>query len=234
MKKILVVGRDPKVCEDLSSYFDSREYRLLPSYDSKHAIASVINLKPDLIILDLNYFPQGGDEIVRELKESNSYLPIIVVTDTSSRPGNVGAMRENVYGSVKRPIQPEKLSLMVKEALSTTAIGREQRELKGVPKFAGLSENPEKVRTDCEKTRGESTAGNKDYDQMFHQLLTPIYGKIIVNSKGNIYDHLISGLEKSLLSLTLKHCNHNQVKASQILGISRNTLRERIKRYDIW
>ncbi len=234
MKRILVVGKDPKVCEDLNSYFDSQEYRLLPSYDSKHAIASVINLKPDLIILDLNLPDHSGIDVLRKLRETNSNLPIITITDSLSNLGNLDTIKGKVYGFVKRPIQPERLSLMAKEALSTTTIGREQRELKGVPKFAGLSENPEKVTTDCEKTRGESAAGNKNYDQMFHQLLTPIYGKIIVNSKGNIYDHLISGLEKSLLSLTLKHCNHNQVKASQILGISRNTLRERIKRYDIW
>ena len=243
MKKILVVGEDPKVCEDLRKYFDPQEYRLLSSYDPKNAITSIINQKPDLIILDLNLPHSGGIEVLKKLKETNSNLPVIAITDSLSNLNNLDIIKEKVYGFVKRPIWPERLSDVVKEALfsgmnrmvhTPVTIGKEQRELKGVTKFFGLSESPEKVKTDCEKTQEGYSAGKEDYDQMFDQFLTPVFNKIITDSKGNIYDHLISGLEKSLISLTLKYCNHNQVKASQILGISRNTLRERIKRYDLW
>ena len=243
MKKILVVGKEQKMCEDLRKYFDPQEYMLLSSYDSKNIATSLINLKPDLIILDLNLPDHSGIEVLKKLKETNSDLPIIAITDTSPNLNNIDMIKEKIYGFVKRPIQPERLSFMVKEALSpdmnrmvrtTTTIGEEKRELKGVTKLLSPSESPEKAKIDCEKTRKGSTAGEKDYDQMFNQLLASIYDEVIVNSKGNIYDHLISGLEKSLISLTLKYCNHNQVKASQILGISRNTLRERIKRYNLW
>ena len=243
MKKILVVGKDPKVCEDLRKYFDPQKYRLLSSYDSKNIVTSLINLKPDLIVLDLNLPDHSGIEVLKKLKETNSDLPIIAITDTSPNLNTIDMIKEKIFGFVKRPIRPERLSFMVKEALSpdmnrmvrtTATIGGEKRELKGVTKFFSLSESPEKAKIDCEKIWEGSTAGKKDYDQMFDQLLAPIYDEIIVNSKGNIYDHLISGLEKSLISFTLKYCNHNQVKASQILGISRNTLRERIKKYDLW
>ena len=243
MKKILVVGKDPKVSEHLRKYFDPQEYKLLSSYDAKNAIASAVNLKPDLIILNLNLHDHSGLDVLKKLKESNSNLPIIAVIDSLSNLGDIEILKKRVFGFMKRPIQPEKLSYMVKEALSininrkvhTTPSGeREQRELKEITNFPGVSQNPEKVKINCEKSHQGYPSGNKNYDQIFEQLLVPIYDKIMVNSKGNIYDHLISGLEKSLISLTLKYCNHNQVRASQILGISRNTLRERIKRYDLW
>ena len=265
MKKILVVGKDPKTCEDLRKHFDPQEYILLSSYDPKSAIASTINLQPDLVILDLNLPDHSGIEVLKKLKESNSNLPVIAITESSSNLGEMDIIKEKVHALVKRPIQPEKLSFMVKKALSTGAnravhpagmnrivhtIGGDQRELKGVTKFSGISESPEKAKLygstapkqagvcplpiNCEKTLEGVSVGGKNYYQMFEELLAPIFDKIMVNSKSNIYDHLISSLEKSLLSLTLKYCNHNQVKASQILGISRNTLRERIKRYDLW
>lgn len=271
MKKILVVGKDPKTCEHLRKYFDPQEYILLSSYDPKNAIASTINLKPDLVILDLSYGSKFGNlpglktqnsghsgiEVLRKLKEANSNLPIIAITDSkdqnsdrSSYLTQMSIIRENVYALVKRPIQPEKLSSMVKEALSrgmnrmayaTAATGGTQREIKGAT-FPDVSESPDKARIDgsteltidCERTLEGTTAREKNYHQMFDQLLTPLFDKIIADSKGNIYDHLISGLERCLLSLTLKYCHHNQVKAAQILGISRNTLRERIKKYDLW
>jgi DNA-binding NtrC family response regulator len=257
VKKILVVGKDPKTSECLRKYFDPQEYILLSSYDPKTAIASAINLKPDLVIWDLNLPAHSEIEVLRKLKENNSNLPIIAITDSKDQNADrsfnltqMGTIRENVYALVKKPIQPEKLSSMVKEALSrgmnrmayaTTTAGGTQREIKGVS-YPGVSENPEKTRIDdpagltigCERTLEGTSARGKNYYQMFDQLLTPLFDKIAVDSKGNIYDHLISDLERCLLSLTLKYCNHNQVKAAQILGISRNTLRERIKKYDLW
>jgi DNA-binding NtrC family response regulator len=235
MKKILVVGKDPKVSEDLRKYFDPQEYTLLSSGDLKSALTSTINLKPDLIILDLSYGSKFGNlpypsgiEVLKKLKESNSNLPIIAITESSSNLGEMDIIKEKVHAFVKRPIQPEKLSFMVKEALSTGA----NRAVHA--KGSILREGAEKVKIDCAEMLEGTSAGEKDYYQMFEELLAPIFDKIMVNSKSNIYDHLISSLEKCLLSLTLKYCNHNQVKASQILGISRNTLRERIKKYDLW
>lgn len=228
MKKILVVGKDPKTCEDLRQHFDPQEYILFSSYDPKSAIASTINLKPDLVILDLNLPDHSGIEVLNKLKESNSNLSVIAITESSSNLGGMDIIKEKVYGFVEKPIQPERLSFMVKEALST-GMNRMVHARGSI-----LREGAEKVKIDCAEMLEGTSAGEKDYYQMFEELLAPIFDKIMVNSKSNIYDHLISSLEKSLLSLTLKYCNHNQVKASQILGISRNTLRERIKRYDLW
>jgi len=237
MKKILVVGKDPKTCEDLRQHFDPQEYILFSSYDPKSAIASTINLKPDLVILDLNLPNHSGIEVLKKLKESNSNLPIIAITESSSNLGGMDIIKEKVYGFVEKPIQPERLSFMVKEALSTSmhhTVHTTGMNRMVHAKGSILREGAEKVKIDCAEMLEGTSAGEKDYYQMFEELLAPIFDKIMVNSKSNIYDHLISSLEKSLLSLTLKYCNHNQVKASQILGISRNTLRERIKRYDLW
>jgi DNA-binding NtrC family response regulator len=235
MKKILVVDKDPKTCEDLRKHFDPQEYILLSSYDPKSAIASTINLKLDLIIIDLP--DHSGIEVLKKLKESNSNLPVIAITESSSDLGEMDIIKEKVHAFVKRPIQPEKLSFMVKETL--TASMHHTAHITGMNRMVHtqgsiLREGAEKVKIDCAEMLEGTSTGEKDYYQMFEELLAPIFDRIMVNSKSNIYDHLISSLEKSLLSLTLKYCNHNQVKASQILGISRNTLRERIKRYDLW
>jgi DNA-binding NtrC family response regulator len=237
MKRILVVGKDLKTCEDLRKHFDPQEYILFSSYDPKSAIASTINLKPDLLILDLNLPNHSGIEVLKKLKASNSNLPVIAITESSSNLGETDIIKEKVHAFMKKPIQPERLSFMVKEALSpgaNRAVHPADMNRMVHARGSILPEGTEKVKTDCAEILEGTSAGEKDYYQMFDHLLAPIFDKIMVNSKSNIYDHLISSLEKSLLSLTLKYCNHNQVKASQILGISRNTLRERIKRYDLW
>lgn len=46
----------------------------------------------------------------------------------------------------------------------------------------------------------------------------------------NLYKTVIDGVEKALIKLTLRTTDGNQLWASKILGISRNTLREKMKR----
>ncbi|WP_420264358.1 sigma-54-dependent transcriptional regulator [Candidatus Magnetominusculus dajiuhuensis] len=50
---------------------------------------------------------------------------------------------------------------------------------------------------------------------------------------GGLYETIISEVEKSLLAIVLRETNGNQLKSSKILGINRNTLRSKIKQYDI-
>ncbi|NWF52630.1 MAG: Fis family transcriptional regulator [Nitrospirae bacterium] len=49
----------------------------------------------------------------------------------------------------------------------------------------------------------------------------------------NLYESVISEVEKSLISIVLKETEGNQLKAAKTLGINRNTLRSKIKAYKI-
>ncbi len=44
-----------------------------------------------------------------------------------------------------------------------------------------------------------------------------------------LYDHIIREVERPLLAIALKISKNNKVKAAQILGINRNTLRKKLQ-----
>jgi DNA-binding protein Fis len=48
------------------------------------------------------------------------------------------------------------------------------------------------------------------------------------NNNKNIYSVIIEKVEKSLIENILDYTNGNQLKASEILGLNRNTLRKKI------
>ncbi len=50
---------------------------------------------------------------------------------------------------------------------------------------------------------------------------------------GNLYETIVSEVEKALINIVLRENNGNQLKSSNILGINRNTLRSKIKNYKI-
>lgn len=49
----------------------------------------------------------------------------------------------------------------------------------------------------------------------------------------DLYDLVMEQVEKPLLELTLANCRGNQVRAAQLLGINRNTLKKKIDTYKI-
>jgi DNA-binding protein Fis len=130
--------------------------------------------------------------------------------------------------------QMEKVAFKAKEALSSRHPRERQKVLRGSVKVTGSQRNRAEVENDPEKEPKDPHSGNQDYHNLFDQMLSPVFDQIIRDCRGHVYDRLLSGLEKTMLAEVLKYVNHNQVRASQLLGISRNTLRERMKRYDIF
>ncbi len=49
----------------------------------------------------------------------------------------------------------------------------------------------------------------------------------------NLYDDIIARVERPLLALVLEHTGGNQLRASEILGINRNTLRKKLAQHGI-
>ncbi|MEK6554392.1 MAG: helix-turn-helix domain-containing protein, partial [Bdellovibrionota bacterium] len=48
-----------------------------------------------------------------------------------------------------------------------------------------------------------------------------------------LYSVVLEQVEKPLIELTLMNCRGNQVRAAQLLGINRNTLKKKIDTYRI-
>ncbi len=48
-----------------------------------------------------------------------------------------------------------------------------------------------------------------------------------------VYDMLLNCVEKPLLQYVLQRAGGNQSKAAEILGLNRNTLRKKLKQYQI-
>ena len=60
------------------------------------------------------------------------------------------------------------------------------------------------------------------------------YLKKLANlERSNLYEAVISEVEKSLISLVLKETEGNQLRAAKALGINRNTLRSKVREYKI-
>jgi Fis family transcriptional regulator len=48
-----------------------------------------------------------------------------------------------------------------------------------------------------------------------------------------VYDMVLHEMEKPLLEIVMRHTKGNQVRAADILGINRNTLRKKLKQHKV-
>ena len=120
-------------------------------------------------------------------------------------PGNVRELENNVH----------------------TALVMAKSDILQAEDFPIFSEESNKIEIDLNVLKD-------DYTDSFKKIIEPVMPKLIANSPGQIFHFLEAAFERAVISSCLKHFNGNQVKTSETLGISRNTLRDRISRYGIY
>lgn len=72
-----------------------------------------------------------------------------------------------------------------------------------------------------------------DYTALLKELLAPILKDSSIFLDSNLYKKMISSLEKTLIETVLSLNHKNQARSAKVLGISRNTLRTRMKEYGL-
>ncbi|MRR53169.1 MAG: sigma-54-dependent Fis family transcriptional regulator [Deltaproteobacteria bacterium] len=89
------------------------------------------------------------------------------------------------------------------------------------------------VKTGLKKPELDLQSGGDEYFAAFCEMLEPAFTDICRRENGSVYEKITSGLEKALIQLAMNKSNNNQVITSKLLGISRNTLRDRLERYSL-
>ncbi len=79
------------------------------------------------------------------------------------------------------------------------------------------------------RTKGKKTS----IEDIITEKLEPFIDRITPGTNQELYDTLMPFMERPLIKLVLKKTNFNQVKAAEMLGINRNTLRKKIKDLNI-
>ncbi|HEX9750664.1 MAG TPA: sigma-54 dependent transcriptional regulator [candidate division Zixibacteria bacterium] len=113
----------------------------------------------------------------------------------------------------------------LENAIHTAVVLAREAEL--IPEdFPMLADVRQAVPPDLDKMHG-------DYCDLFRRTLRPAFEQMVGNSEGRIYTELTAALDEALVEAALEATQNNQVRAAQLLGISRNTLRERMRRFSM-
>ena len=71
-----------------------------------------------------------------------------------------------------------------------------------------------------------------NYEEVFQDMLRPVFKDSLADD-ANLYKSVLGRFEKSLIEMVLNKVGKSQTKAAKVLGISRNTLRAKMKEHGI-
>ncbi|WP_281984885.1 sigma-54-dependent transcriptional regulator [Azonexus hydrophilus] len=107
--------------------------------DAESMLAALATTRPALVISDIRLPGRDGLTLLRELRQFDRELPVLLMTGHGDVAMAVEAMRDGAYDFIEKPFPSERLIAAVRSALDKRALLVENRQLKEQLHAAGLS-----------------------------------------------------------------------------------------------
>ncbi|PKO42508.1 MAG: sigma-54-dependent Fis family transcriptional regulator [Betaproteobacteria bacterium HGW-Betaproteobacteria-4] len=106
--------------------------------DAETMLAALATSRPALVVSDIRLPGRDGMALLRELRQFDRDLPVLLVTGHGDVAMAVEAMREGAHDFIEKPFPSERLIAAVRSALDKRALLLENRQLKERLHAAGL------------------------------------------------------------------------------------------------
>jgi len=115
--RILVVDDEPAIRRFLHTSLSAQGYRVHEAEDGASALASLRRSPVDVLVLDLGMPGMDGFEVIRQLRESGSALPIVVLSVRADEAGKVKALDMGADDYVTKPFGMDELLARIRAAV---------------------------------------------------------------------------------------------------------------------
>ncbi len=121
-RTILIVDDEAPIRDMLRVALEMAEYNCLEAGDAQTAHATIIDKKPDLIILDWMMPGTSGMELARRLKRDQltSEIPIIMLTAKGEEDNKIQGLEAGADDYITKPFSPRELVARLKAVLRRT------------------------------------------------------------------------------------------------------------------
>jgi DNA-binding NtrC family response regulator len=189
---VMVVDDEKNIRAGLGKAIELDGHNVYLAEDGQEALDTLEQEEIDLIIADLKMPRVSGEELLRRVVESYPTLPVIILTGHGTIETAVQAMRDGAYDFLTKPVNLDRLSLLVKRALSTRELALQHRalqeELEQKRQFANII--------------GKSAEMNRIFDVV--RQVAPTKASVLITGE--------SGVGKELIADALHHLSNRKEK----------------------
>ena len=126
---ILVIDDEKNIRTGLQTALEMDGYEVVLAADGAEGLDIALHSDIDLVITDLRMPGVSGEEVLRRVTTETPGIPVIVLTGHGTVENAVEAMRSGAYDFLTKPLNLDRLSLLVKRALQSRELILQHREL---------------------------------------------------------------------------------------------------------
>ena len=109
MQKILIIEDDEKLREELETFLNRNGFIATSLKKFDNAVADIIEIKADLLLIDINLPYADGEFICKEIRKTSN-VPIIMVT---SRDNEMDELLSLNYGADQYVTKPYNIQILL-------------------------------------------------------------------------------------------------------------------------
>lgn len=131
METILLVEDEQPIRQMLNFALSRAGYRTVEAGDAGQAHRILMDMQPDLILMDWMLPDTSGVELIRQLKqdEFNRHIPIIMLTAKSSENDKITGLDSGADDYVSKPFSPKELIARIKAVLRRNTSRQAEHEI---------------------------------------------------------------------------------------------------------
>lgn len=116
MERVLIVDDEPAIVDVLSTYLRDENFDVHVAYDGEDAIARFMELRPDIVLLDLKLPKRSGIEVYHEIRRA-SETPVIMITSRIDEIDRIVGLELGADDYIGKPFSPREVVARVKTVL---------------------------------------------------------------------------------------------------------------------
>jgi two-component system nitrogen regulation response regulator NtrX len=127
---ILIVDDETTILQSLSGILSDEGYETLTASNGYEALKIIEEESPDLVLLDIWMPGMDGIETLREIKRTNPFLQVVIISGHGTIETAVKATKLGAYHFVEKPLSIEKVVVTINNALNFRRLEEENRFLR--------------------------------------------------------------------------------------------------------
>ena len=127
---ILIVDDEASIVQSMKGLLADEGFDVLTASNGYEALQMIDNESPDLILLDIWMPGIDGLETLKEIKTSNPFIQVIIITGHGNVETAVKATKLGAFDLIEKPISFDKIIVAINNALNFRRLEEENRFLR--------------------------------------------------------------------------------------------------------
>lgn len=131
-EKILVIDDEKNILESIKMVLNYENYKVETAGSGLDGVDLFKAFNPDIVLLDVKMPGFNGLEVLKNLKEQNQFVEVIMISGHSGIEEAVEAAKLGAFDFLEKPIARDKLILTVRNAAEKVSLLKENYTLKTI------------------------------------------------------------------------------------------------------